>query len=222
MGDLIASDRTADRLLLLLKSHGSVTTASLAERLGITVPGVRQHLNRLETEGVVQSERRRAGVGRPARVWTLTEAGHRRFPDTHAETLVSVLETMRRTLGEDALDRVIASRAHDTERAYRRRLAACTALGARLEALAQCREEDGYMAELIEEGPGRWLLAENHCPICAAARACQGFCRNELELFRRLVGPDADVVRTEYLLDGARRCAYRVTQRERDNRPEFP
>jgi predicted ArsR family transcriptional regulator len=51
---------------------------------------------------------------------------------------------------------------------------------------------------------------ENHCPICAAARACQGFCRSELALFEMLLAP-ARVVRVEHLLEGARRCAYRIT-----------
>ena len=57
---------------------------------------------------------------------------------------------------------------------------------------------------------GSYLLLENHCPICAAAEACQGFCRSELLLFRALLAP-ATVERTEHILDGARRCAYRVT-----------
>ena len=65
------------------------------------------------------------------------------------------------------------------------------------------------MAEVSRRRDGSFVLVENHCPICAAARACQGFCRDELGLFRRiLVG--AKVERTEHLLAGARRCAYRI------------
>ena len=56
---------------------------------------------------------------------------------------------------------------------------------------------------------GSWTLVENHCPICAAAEVCQGLCAGELELFRRVLG--ARVERTEHLLDGARRCVYRIT-----------
>ena len=56
---------------------------------------------------------------------------------------------------------------------------------------------------------GAYLLIENHCPICAAAAACQGFCRAELSLFEMLLAP-ARVERLEHILAGARRCAYRV------------
>jgi predicted ArsR family transcriptional regulator len=66
------------------------------------------------------------------------------------------------------------------------------------------------MARAEPAAEGGWLLVEDHCPICAAATQCQGFCRSELALFRRCLGPEATVERTEHLLAGARRCAYRI------------
>jgi predicted ArsR family transcriptional regulator len=65
----------------------------------------------------------------------------------------------------------------------------------------------------VSKDRGGFLLVENHCPICAAARVCQGFCRSELELFREVLGPGVEVERTEHVLAGGRRCAYRVTSR---------
>ena len=44
---------------------------------------------------------------------------------------------------------------------------------------------------------------------CAAARTCRGFCRSELEMFRRLLAP-AGVEREQYLLEGDHRCLYRI------------
>ena len=209
MGNVIVSDRTPDRLMLLLKSHGRLTTGALAERLGISVPGTRQHLVRLRDDGLVSSVAVPAGVGRPAQGWELTASGHRRFPDTHAEVLVAMLRSMRDVLGEAALDAVIEARGKETERLYRARLAERSELPDKLAALAEIRREEGYMAQLEARDDG-WLLIENHCPICAAARACQGFCRSELAIFSSLLAP-ANVTRVEYLMDGARRCAYRIT-----------
>ena len=57
---------------------------------------------------------------------------------------------------------------------------------------------------------GRDMLIETHCPICAAAAACRGFCRSELEQFTELLAP-ATVERVEHLFSGSRQCAYRVT-----------
>ena len=45
-----------------------------------------------------------------------------------------------------------------------------------------------------------------------AAEACQGFCANELTLFREVLGEAVAVERVEYLITGDRRCAYRVSR----------
>jgi len=76
--------------------------------------------------------------------------------------------------------------------------------------LAELRTREGYMAAWTEEADGSFLLVESHCPICAAATVCQGFCRSELDIIRTVLGPDARVERSEHLLAGARRCAYRI------------
>ncbi len=211
MARLVATERTADRLLMLLKTRGAQTTRRLAHALEITVPAVQQHLNRLESAGLVIPTRNLGGVGRPALLWNLTDRALERFPDTHAELTVTLIESIRARLGDAALEAVIAEREASSHERYRVRLDGAKTLKARLKRLAQLRSEEGYMTELQRAEDGGWILAENHCPICAAARSCQGFCRHELDLFRELLGPTVDIERTEYLLEGGRRCAYKVT-----------
>jgi predicted ArsR family transcriptional regulator len=113
-------------------------------------------------------------------------------------------------LGPGALDTLIAAREEEAEQAYRKRLGPARALGERIQALAAIRREEGYMARAEPAAEGAWVLVEDHCPICAAATRCQGFCRSELALFQRCLGPGVRVERTEHLLSGARRCAYLV------------
>ncbi|MGH9663089.1 MAG: transcriptional regulator, partial [Bryobacteraceae bacterium] len=76
----------------------------------------------------------------------------------------------------------------------------------------------GYMSEVRPEQGGSFLLAENHCPICAAATACQGFCTTELDLFRGVLGPGVLVERVSHIVSGDRRCAYRVKPLARGRR----
>ena len=209
---LIFSDRSADRLLMILKMRGTRSTSELAAELGISVPGVRQHLNNLTEDGLVESRQEPRGVGRPAQRWSLCEAAQQHFPDTHAEITVALIDSIRSELGEEALDAVIDHRYRQTRDRYRRELKRVEGHAARLRRLAELRSEEGYMAELVRDGDD-WLLLENHCPICAAAQSCQNFCRNELGLFQAIVGKRLSVVREEYLLEGARRCAYRISAR---------
>jgi predicted ArsR family transcriptional regulator len=207
MTDMIATGRTADRLLFLLTMHGP-------RRLAISIPAARGQLGRRGDGGLLAAESVRAGVGRPAQYGSLTGAGHARFPDTHAETRVVILVALRTERRDAALIQIVEVRARETEAEYRVRLDACGSLRERLMALAELRSRDGYMAEVLDRDGLGWVLAENHGPICAAARSCQQFCLFELDMFRSLLGDEAEVTRTEYLLDGGRRCAYDIRVRK--------
>ncbi len=204
----------ADRLLVLLKTRGPQTAADLGQALGTTGENARQQLMKLAGDGLVETEAVARGVGRPSQFWRLTDRGHARFPDTHAELTVSLLRNLRDVLGKDALDRVISAREDETRAAYSAALAKIDGLEARIAALVAIRSREGYMAEWrpAEDGDG-WFLIENHCPICAAATACQDFCRAELSIFQEMLGPKCSIERTEHIVKGARRCAYRIRAR---------
>lgn len=207
---------TGERILFLLKTRGGMTAGMLAARLGISAQAVREQLGILQRDGLVAFLDEAAGRGRPKRSWRLAEKAQSRFPDTHAELAVELIDAVRAELGAAALDRLIARRERETAARYVKALSACRRLDLKVARLAELRSAEGYMAE-VEPTPDRkgFLLIENHCPICIAARACQGFCRAELEVFREALGPGARVERTEHILAGARRCAYRITRRRR-------
>src|SRR5215469_3766833 len=174
------AETSPERILFELKTRGPQTAAALARALAITAMGVRQHLARLAEEGLVSFADRRETVGRPKRHWQLTEAGHARFPDRHAQLTLELIASVRALFGEAGLERLVAAREAETLQRYEKALATARTPAARLRRLAQLRSEEGYMAECRAEGEGRYLLVENHCPICAAAASCQGFCRAEL------------------------------------------
>jgi predicted ArsR family transcriptional regulator len=198
-----------ERLLLLLKTRGPQTAGDLGAALGISGEAARQQLVKLAADGLVRATAEPHGVGRPAQVWGLTDRGHARFPDAHAELTVQLLGAIRSQLGEEALDRLIAARAAESLAAYKAALEGAGDLGERVRRLAEARTREGYMAE-CRPAEGGYLLVENHCPICAAATACQGFCRAERDVFRKALGPGVSVERTEHIIEGDRRCAYRV------------
>ena len=208
------SEQTADAILQHLKARGPQTAQGLAKHLAMTAEGVRQHLAKLRDQGLVGHRDAARGVGRPKRSWRLTERGHGRFPDGHSQLLLDMVTAVRSEFGEPGLAKLIAAREKQMLKSYRMRLRGIDDLGARVRALAAQRADEGYMAEARVDGEGGFLLLENHCPICAAAAACQGFCRSELEVFRRALGAGVRVERYEHLLAGARRCAYRITPAE--------
>ena len=82
---------TRRALLDALKRDGAAQAADLAASIGVSPMAVRQHLYALRDEGLVGYEEQARPRGRPAKLWRLTEAADRYFPDAHAELTVSEL-----------------------------------------------------------------------------------------------------------------------------------
>jgi len=205
------ADRGPDRILFRLKTGGPQTAVEIAGALGMTPTGARQHLADLAAEGLIDGEATAATRGRPSQTWRLSQKGHARFPDRHAELTLDLIRSTEAVFGAAGLDRLIRHREKASRTAYRAAVPREARVEERLDALAAQRSAEGYMAAWSRQDDGSFLFIEDHCPICAAASICQGFCRSELQIFRAVLGPDVIVERTEHVLAGARRCAYRVT-----------
>jgi predicted ArsR family transcriptional regulator len=199
----------SDRLLTLLKTRGPQQASDAGKVLGTTGEAARQQFVKLARDGLVEAVAETRGVGRPVQLWHLTAAGNARFPDTHSELTVQLLRTVRDKLGEQAIELLIDTREQETRINYKQAMIGAADLQERIERLTAIRSREGYMAEWRTQEDGSFLLVENHCPICAAATVCQGFCRAELSIFTEVL--QAQVERSEHILAGARRCAYRIS-----------
>ena len=204
------SASTSEQTLFLLKMRGPQTAQQLAALLAITSMGARRQLEAAQDKGLVAFEDVADKVGRPSRRWQLTPAGHARFPDRHADLTLELITQVKALFGDEGLEKLIGARERSSEAAYARLVDVRLDLAQRVERLALVRDGEGYMASAEAQDDGSILLVENHCPICAAATACQNFCRSELAIFQRVLGDDCTVERSEYLLEGGRRCVYRI------------
>lgn len=200
----------ADRLLMALKMRGPQSVADLGCATGVCGEAARQQLVRLAAEGLVEAAPQPGGVGRPRQVWSLTPAGNSRFPDAHGQLAGDLLRLIRTHLGDEALVQLIEARAAEAGAGYSAALEGVTDLREKVARLADIRSEEGYMAEWLADGE-RFLLIENHCPICVATSACDAFARAELKMFRRVFGPAVSVEYIEHTVHGNRRCAYSIT-----------
>ncbi len=198
-----------DRILMLLKMRGGATSQLIAEELAITKEGARKHLLNLSEEGLVKATVKSEGVGRPSTYYSLTNKGLSRFPDTHAEVTVQLLKSVKKLLGDNALDLLISDRETVVYDKYTKEMQGTETLEQKLEVLSKKRSEEGYMAEWKKEGD-EYFFIENHCPICAAATVCQGFCRSELHNFKQLVGSGYNMERVEYIVENGNRCVYKI------------
>lgn len=184
--------------------------SSLATELGISAPGIRQHLYELQKKKLVDFDEEPRPMGRPAKIWRLTDEANNCFPDNHAAVTLNLLKSARNAFGHEGLCKLLSQYASDQVASYRDRLACQPTVHKRLEALASFRCDEGYMAEVHHGENGDLLFVENHCPISCAAHSCGEFCDNELNMFREVMHPLASVERVEHIVNGHRRCVYRV------------
>ena len=219
--------KTRQAILDLLKRQGPQSAQAMAIELSITPMAVRQHLYDLFDQKLVAQDStppapgaaaedgqdKRPAAGRPVKRWHLTIQADSLFPDRHADLAVELIASIRSTFGADAMERLIAGRSESQIAHYLNALDGAENLGEKLAALARARSDEGYMAEVLTDENGGYLFVENHCPICAAAKSCTGICAAELSVFQTTLGPDVKLERTEHLLNGARRCAYRVSSK---------
>jgi len=200
----------ADQILELLKTRGPLSAAELGDSLGMTSMGARRHLQALADQELVYWQESVAGRGRPKRSWYLTARAMQRFPDRHAELSLQLIESVTELFGDEGLERLISQREQQQLSQYQQQLAPVESVAEKVEVLARLRQAEGYMAEAVADADGSFLLHEHHCPICAAATQCQGFCRSELEIFQSLLAGLATVEREQHLLNDDLRCSYRI------------
>jgi predicted ArsR family transcriptional regulator len=204
---------TRHAILDILKREGPQEAKALAARLGITPMAVGLQLTSLVDEKLVAAEPEPAHAGRrgrPVHRWTLTEAANRVFPDAHALLTAGLLGSLQEVYGAQGMQKLLDARTRHQEADYAREMPADGSLKEKVKALARLRDREGYMTEVETLPGGGFRLIENHCPICTAAKTCQGFCQSEWQVFSGLMGKGAKVTREEHILAGGRRCVYAI------------
>jgi predicted ArsR family transcriptional regulator len=201
---------TRRAIVQYLKQEGALDAETLAVHFNITAMAIRQHLYALQKEGLVTYQEEARPMGRPAKLWQLTPAADRFFPNGYAELTLSLIDSVKEAFGNAGLDRLLDVRTCHQIDAYRAMIPHEEPLERKLELLATFRMQEGYIAEIQSLDDGSFLLIENHCPICAAATACTGLCARELEIFQTILGKGVLVERTEHIVSGERRCVYKI------------
>jgi predicted ArsR family transcriptional regulator len=205
--------RVKHQILNYLKWQGPQTAAALATQLQISPMAVRQHLQALRSRQWVTYQEERRSQGRPVKLWQLTELAAPFFPDSHTALALDLLHSVQVIFGQAGLQQLLMERTERQVSYYAAQIeqlvVECT-WQKQVQAIAQLRTQEGYMAEAVSREDGSYVLIENHCPIQAAAQTCQQFCQSELAVFELLLGTGVTIERVEHLLAGDRRCAYRV------------
>ncbi len=206
-------------VLYAVRRLGDATVEQVADDVGITVSGARQHLASLTDHGLVEaapvaggeSNEERRGRGRPRLTYHVTDLGDVLFPKAYGALTNELLGYVAEA-DPAAVDRLFERRRDHRIEAATARLARHRSLGGKVAELAVILDEDGYLASHEQLGRDHYIVVEHNCAIAAVAARYGQACASEIE-FIRAVLPEADVTRISHMVNGDRRCAYDIQRR---------
>ncbi|HUP16852.1 MAG TPA: transcriptional regulator [Acidimicrobiia bacterium] len=199
---------TTRRVVLdLLKKRGEQGADQLASSMGLTISAVRQQLAGLQREGLVGFREARSGPGRPRHMYHLTPAAEGLYPRAYAELTNELLDYVGDAQPE-LVDEIFRRRRQRRIENAQLRLAGKDFAG-KVKELAAILDTDGYLAEVVAEPDGSFLIVEHNCAILGIALRYGQACGTELD-FIRTVLPGAHIERIAHMVQGATNCSYRI------------
>ena len=202
------SNTTRSRVLKTLLLNQKRTVNELAESVDINPISVRHHVNKLEAEGLIQSQEERHGVGRPRLVYSLSNKGMEQFPQRYLQLTLRLLEQLKTSLPEKVLGNIFREVAEGiaddlTQHIDLEKLG----LKERLELLQEVLVSEGFMVNL-EEDEGNYYIVEASCPYHHVGEDHPEICVVDKELIAHFAASSPE--RIECILDGDKQCKYMI------------
>ena len=199
---------TRNRVLRTLLINQRRTVNELAEAVEINPISVRHHVNKLEAEGLIQSEEERHGVGRPRLIYTLTNKGMEQFPQRYLQLTLRLLQQMKENLSEKALEEIFQELAQGITGELTRNVNLDDlSLKERLELLEEVLTSEGFMVNIVEEDDNFYLV-EASCPYHHVGEDHPEICVVDQELIAHFISAQPE--RIECILDGDNQCKYQI------------
>jgi len=204
LAELSAAQR---QVVVALKRRGEASAKELAEALGITPSGVRQHLAALRAAGVVAARQERGRPGCPTHLYHSTDLAEAVLPKASGDLSVELLghieeedpelvprifERRRRRRVEQARDQM-AGKSRDEQVAV----------------LAKILDGEGYLADFDKLADGSYRMTLHSCAIWTVASRYGQACATELEFLRDVL-PETEIERVSHKMAGAYVCGYEI------------
>lgn len=113
---------TKEKILELLLHDGAMTAGEVSDKLQIQKSAARVHLESLKILGAIKSKFQIEKMGRPKKVYELTEKGRELFPRKYDLFLNLVLNKITGKKGEDEAREIVESVADDVASGIRARI----------------------------------------------------------------------------------------------------
>jgi len=203
------STNTREKVLRTLLTRPRITIIELAENVGINPISVRHHISSLQAESLVDSEEERHGVGRPRRVYFLTEAGVEKFPTRYVRLTVRLLEQLKETMPAAMVNKLFSQMAKDLflDHVPANDLDKMD-FEQRLNFMKDLLKKEGFTIEWEQKGD-QYLIHETSCPYYHVGQDHPEVCAVDQILISSVLQIPAS--KTNCILNGDNFCTYVVS-----------
>lgn len=157
---------TKDKILKMLLD-GPKSSVEIADKLQIQKSAVRSHLESLQSEKVVTSyfKLNIDRMGRPRRVYELTENGRELFTRKYEEILSLILKKISEISGQEELRKIVESIADEIGAEIKLKIQknGINNLEDRLKMLNLLSDELGFVSSLRKERDGSFYVTSKNC-----------------------------------------------------------
>ncbi|MFO7625095.1 MAG: winged helix-turn-helix transcriptional regulator [Anaerolineales bacterium] len=201
---------TRERVLNTLLTRPRSTINHLAESVGINPISVRHHIARLEADGLVTSDEELHGVGRPRRVYFLTEDGVEHFPTRYMRLTLRLLEQLKETMPDQAVQQLFATMAEGLVEDYMGDgQTDGLSMEERLDLLQKTLTQEGFNVEWEKQGDA-YHIREINCPYLHVSQNHPEVCSVDQTLISAFLDVPAEKVTC--VLHGDAHCTYVVPE----------
>lgn len=199
---------TRERVLSTLLKQQRCTINDLAEAVEINPISVRHHIAKLEAQGLVDSEEERHGVGRPRRVYFLSEIGREHFPTRYMRLTIRLLQQLKQEMAPEVVNELFSHMATDlagglANSSELKRLN----IEDRLKIVKQILTEEGFEIDWEKKGD-QYHIREVSCPYFHVGQNHPEVCTVDRILISTMLEVPAE--RIKCVLDGDTHCTYVV------------
>lgn len=195
---------TRERVLQTLLLRERCTILELAEAVEINPISVRHHIAKLEAEGLVTSEEERHGVGRPRRMYFLTEKGREHFPTRYIRLTVRLLEQLKESAPPAFVKHLFTQIAHEMASDYLPEVEGLP-FKERLVLVKKLLAREGFSVEVEKQGEN-YHIRESNCPYYHVGQNHPEVCSVDQTLISTLL--DIPAQKVQCLLHGDAHCTF--------------
>jgi len=205
MLDSTATSTRQKVLHTLLKNH-RCTIVELAEAVDINPISVRHHITKLQSEGLVNSIEERHGVGRPRRVYFLTEQGRERFPQRYLRLTLRLLEQLKETMPQQKVDELFTQMAQDLAKEYKDELDGLS-IEERLDLVMELLTNEGFTIDWKQQS-NTYQIHETSCPYFHVGQDHPEVCKIDQTLISTILNVPTQKIKCK--LNGDAHCIFIV------------